>query len=472
MKQRKYRKSSSMRFQRVRMPQGGCDSNVTLSDEKESETQHLSCDLKEEAGDEEDLTVDSVLSQENGRTKRQRRSVCGLVKPKSRKHESTVERWSAERYKQAEKNLLEILKAEGAVFGNPITRPVLRVAGRKRIGDTGLLDHLLKHIDGKVAPGGLERFRRWFNTDGVMEYWLESVELANMRQEAGVDDPYWVPPSWWKPGGGPLQQPASAADLKLLREEMADMKRDLEQLVCKKRDEGHTSVFEELRVEFLSWRAKTDQRLMELSSSLSGMQDMFRDLITWKEKTEQQLMELSNSLNSIQANKQQNATLSPSSSERWEDWLENNNLDNFHGEDVTASWFETANREQEEVTLQNACPLLPAKLRQMDGPAQDPDRSRELDALREEVGKLRRELSELAAKKQELDTGFQTKGASVFTTKLKQDDNPLILLQEMLKEWAKWKPKMEQQLMDISATVGSMQAPMHLSSFSQSHFYR
>ena len=40
-----------------------------------------------------------------------------------------------------------------------LTRPALRMAARKHIGDTGLLDHLLKHIDGKVAPGGTERFR-------------------------------------------------------------------------------------------------------------------------------------------------------------------------------------------------------------------------------------------------------------------------------------------------------------------------
>jgi len=49
----------------------------------------------------------------------------------------------------------EVLKGDGATFENPITRPALRMAARKHIGDTGLLDHLLKHIDGKVAPGGL-----------------------------------------------------------------------------------------------------------------------------------------------------------------------------------------------------------------------------------------------------------------------------------------------------------------------------
>lgn len=130
------------------------------------------------------------------------------------------------RYKQAEQHLLDILREEGAVFGKPISRPHLRMAGRKHIGDTGLLDHLLKHIDGKVAPGGSERFRRWHNTDGVMEYWLESAELDDIRREAGVQDPYWVPPSWWKPGGsGALEKPASSSDIKFIKEDLFNLKR-------------------------------------------------------------------------------------------------------------------------------------------------------------------------------------------------------------------------------------------------------
>ena len=115
--------------------------------------------------------------------------------------------------------MLEIMKAEGAVFENPISRPALRMAARKRIGDTGLLDHLLKYIDGKVAPGGTDRFRRCYNTSGVMEYWLESADLANIRKEAGIS------PFWQKPDGGPFQDSACAIELKLLKEEMAKMKR-------------------------------------------------------------------------------------------------------------------------------------------------------------------------------------------------------------------------------------------------------
>lgn len=133
--------------------------------------------------------------------------------------------------------MLEVLKGEGAVYENPIARPALRMAARKHIGDTGLLDHLLKHIDGKVAPGGTERFRRCYNTEGIMEYWLESADLVQIKREAGIPDPNYVPPAWWKSacageggaGGsnvsGFLQDSVSAGELKLLRSELEKMKR-------------------------------------------------------------------------------------------------------------------------------------------------------------------------------------------------------------------------------------------------------
>ena len=121
--------------------------------------------------------------------------------------------------------MLKIMKEKGAVFGNPILRPVLRAETRKLIGDTGLLDHLLKHMAGKVAPGGEERFMRRHNADGAMEYWLESADLMDIRKEAGMQDPYWTPPPGWKLGDNPTQDPVCARELKELREEIAKLKK-------------------------------------------------------------------------------------------------------------------------------------------------------------------------------------------------------------------------------------------------------
>lgn len=121
--------------------------------------------------------------------------------------------------------MLKIMKAKGAVCGKPMLRPALRSEARKLIGDTGLLDHLLKHMAGKVAPGGTERFRRRHNADGAMEYWIENADLVNIRREAGVQDPYWTPPPGWEPGDNPAQDPICARELKELREEMAKLKK-------------------------------------------------------------------------------------------------------------------------------------------------------------------------------------------------------------------------------------------------------
>ncbi|KAM3340554.1 protein DYAD-like [Capsicum galapagoense] len=145
------------------------------------------------------------------------------------------DRWSTERYKLAEKNLMEVMKAKGAMANNPILRPELRAEARKSIGDTGLLDHLLKHMAGKIAPGGSERFRRRHNAEGSMEYWLESADLVNIRKEAGVNDPYWIPPPGWKLGDSPTQHPVCAQEFKHLKNEIVVLKRDWEEMVLSKK---------------------------------------------------------------------------------------------------------------------------------------------------------------------------------------------------------------------------------------------
>ncbi|CAL9780522.1 unnamed protein product, partial [Musa acuminata subsp. burmannicoides] len=110
---------------------------------------------------------------------------------KQQQGKGTRDRWSSERYEAAEMKLLEIMKEKGAELGKPIMRQALREEARKHIGDTGLLDHLLKHMAGKVVTNGTERFRRRHNSEGAMEYWLEPADFVEVRQKAGVADPYW-----------------------------------------------------------------------------------------------------------------------------------------------------------------------------------------------------------------------------------------------------------------------------------------
>lgn len=56
-------------------------------------------------------------------------------------------RWSSQRYEAGQEALVKILREMEAVSGmTAVLRPVLREAARKVIGDTGLLDHLLKHM--------------------------------------------------------------------------------------------------------------------------------------------------------------------------------------------------------------------------------------------------------------------------------------------------------------------------------------
>ncbi|KAM3271577.1 hypothetical protein ACQJBY_042024 [Aegilops geniculata] len=144
-----------------------------------------------------------------------------------------VDRWTATRYAAAEASLLGVLRRFGARAGKTVPRGELRQAARKHVGDTGLLDHLLKHTADKVPRGSAERIRRRHTADGAMEYWLEPAELAALRREVGVD-PYWVPPPGWK-RGDPVSADGYALKAKKqveeLTKELAGVKRHMQQLV-------------------------------------------------------------------------------------------------------------------------------------------------------------------------------------------------------------------------------------------------
>ncbi|KAK7399314.1 hypothetical protein VNO78_10495 [Psophocarpus tetragonolobus] len=357
--------------------------------------------------------------------------------PKTKKCESR-DRWSAKRYMLAEQSMWEVLKGEGATFENPIARPALRMAARKHIGDTGLLDHLLKHIDGKVAPGGTERFRRCFNTNGVMEYWLESASLEEIRLATGVQDPYWVQPSKLRAGSAPTQNTDSIGELKMLQTEMAKMKKDMQELIAKKQEKSEMHLMEERRKSYVNWKAMTDQRVTAIVTSLKGVQGMHEDMLIWKTKVEQQLMEITNKTSDVR--KLREHTTSSYSPVSWEDWLQSTNLDNIQGNEL-APWFgpELLNAPQ-EFELQDPNSTLPTQLHSV------------------EPTNMKSNLLELVPKKLREDQPNLTPDSSTTVYSKSDLDNSLILCQDMFMELFKSRDKMEQQLLEISNTVYGMLA--------------
>ncbi|XP_058784589.1 protein DYAD-like [Vicia villosa] len=204
----------------------------------------------------------------------------------------SIDRWSAERYKMAEENMLKVMKEREAVYGSPIMRQDLRSEARKYIGDTGLLDHLLKHMAGKVAPGGVERFRRRHNAEGSMEYWLESADLVDIRKEMGVQDPYWTPPPGWKPGDSISPQHVTRNELREIREEIIKLKRDMLDLKSKKEEEA-------LAIVATSSSCLSSLNYRDYDSQVS-MQEIYAELVHKKARVEKQLKEITLTLNDME----------------------------------------------------------------------------------------------------------------------------------------------------------------------------
>ncbi|XP_073294263.1 protein DYAD-like [Primulina huaijiensis] len=218
-----------------------------------------------------EITKTKNQKQVDQKKNRFRRNKNGIKFKEARVLQNPKDRWSAERYKLAEHNLLEVMKVKGAMAEKPILRPQLRTEARKRIGDTGLLDHLLKHMAGKLAPGGKERFRRRHNADGAMEYWLESADLVNVRRDAGITDPYWVPPPGWKPGDSPTQDPICANEIKLLKDDISNIKRDHLKLVATNKQLEEEIVKLKRELDELSCKRKLEEnQSMALISNGSG----------------------------------------------------------------------------------------------------------------------------------------------------------------------------------------------------------
>ncbi|CAN0902326.1 Protein DYAD [Linum grandiflorum] len=282
------------------------EANYDLTEEEEVKEDAVEENEEQEDGEEgeEDEEEENQTRKRNAssstiqlrkRPKQERMNQIVVYRQKKKKVlKNSIDRWSAERYKMAEINMLKIMKEEAIGFGNPILRADLRAKARKMIGDTGLLDHLLKHMAGKVAHGGEERFRRRHNAEGSMEYWLEKANLMDIRKEAGVADPYWIPPPGWKPGDNPSQNPVCAAQIKQLKEELEKLRRSIEEQRSKKQEDELAAV--------------TTTPISSVTSFISieheglriPLQDIFIDLTNKKARIEEQLAEISKSLSDME----------------------------------------------------------------------------------------------------------------------------------------------------------------------------
>ncbi|OEL34859.1 Protein DYAD [Dichanthelium oligosanthes] len=225
------------------------------------------------------------------------------------------DRWSAERYAAAERSLVDIMRSRGARSGAPVMRQVLREEARKHIGDTGLLDHLLKHMAGRVPEGSAHRFRRRHNADGAMEYWLEPAELAEVRRQAGVSDPYWVPPPGWKPGDDVSLVAGDVLvkrQVEELTEEINGVKRQMEQLLSKdgnfdaeraysslkEKYESVVRVNEKLEKQVLSLKDMCENVVQmngELKKEVLSFKDKYEQIADKNDKLEEQITYLSSS---------------------------------------------------------------------------------------------------------------------------------------------------------------------------------
>ncbi|XVF54937.1 hypothetical protein PTKIN_Ptkin05aG0220900 [Pterospermum kingtungense] len=262
----------------------GEEKEVPVSDEENKGTDHRKSCKRKLQGASYKTQMKKKLK--NGRQNQQ----ITLYKPK-KEVKNSVDRWSFQRYNLAAENMLKIMKEKEAVYGNPILRPALRAEARRLIGDTGLLDHLLKHMAGEVAPGGEQRFMRRHNADGAMEYWLESADLMDIRKEAGVKDPYWTPPPGWKLGDNPTQDPVCAKELKELREEIAKLKEAMQE---NKKTEEDVVVFTTPNV------SVTSQNMVHDTTLLLPLKEKYVNLMNLKAKVEGQLEEIAQSLSGLE----------------------------------------------------------------------------------------------------------------------------------------------------------------------------
>lgn len=111
---------------------------------------------------------------------------------------------------------------------------------------------------------------------------------------------------------------------------------------------------------------------------------MYEELINWKAKLEQQMVEIRSSLSSMQESQQHPAS-SPQAREQWEDWLESGKPDDVQGSELIP-WFDSTNlvNVEQDFELQ-ALYSLPLPPTAGERPSQGAVSGKELEQLKEET---------------------------------------------------------------------------------------
>ncbi|KAK4364657.1 hypothetical protein RND71_016015 [Anisodus tanguticus] len=136
-------------------------------------------------------------------------------------------------------------KAKGRpmTYYNPIHHLKLKEELRVDYEDPVEIDEVLEELNGEVSPKRTRRLRRRCNAEGVMEYWLEDADLVDIRNEAGVNDPYWVPPSGWKPGDFPNQHISMLKKLsrEVIQEKFSSLLSEIKKKVLEEKEDEKTT---------------------------------------------------------------------------------------------------------------------------------------------------------------------------------------------------------------------------------------
>ncbi|KAJ0099901.1 hypothetical protein Patl1_19821 [Pistacia atlantica] len=147
-------------------------------------------------------------------------------------------------------------------------------------------------IEAGVEIGGEEIDWRYRSVPSFVEIicrrrWRRG-DKRGFEGEAGVEDPHWILPPGWSLGDNLTQDSVCAVEFKLLKEAMAKMERNMQELLFKKQED-------DVAVVNTQSSCNTSQNF-DHDNFLLPLKEMYTNLMNKKAKIKEQMMEVSHSL--------------------------------------------------------------------------------------------------------------------------------------------------------------------------------